>query len=117
MLPRKLFKTFLLILCEFHVVHSNPTHLPVPPYEPSTLATPTPPEENKRLKTKLLPSHVDAGMCPTVLPSVHTSLLANVYSNESLVCLRPLASAMLSILDPHRDSSDILLSPCVMETL
>jgi hypothetical protein len=26
--------TFLLILCEFHIMHPNPAHLPDPPYPP-----------------------------------------------------------------------------------
>lgn len=39
-------KTFLLIICEFHIMHPNSTHLPVFPYCPSALA-PFPPRENK----------------------------------------------------------------------
>lgn len=33
------FLFFLLILCACHLVHHNPTHLPIPPYLPSALAT------------------------------------------------------------------------------
>ena len=32
------FKNFLLIICKFHSMHPNPTHLPVPSNPLSTLA-------------------------------------------------------------------------------
>jgi hypothetical protein len=31
-------KNFLLVLCEFHIMHSNPTHLPLLTYSPFTFA-------------------------------------------------------------------------------
>lgn len=36
---KQLFKNFLLILCEFHIIHPNPTHLSLLSCPPSTLAT------------------------------------------------------------------------------
>lgn len=38
---------FLLVLSEFHILNSNHTHLPVPSYLPSTLATSSPTEKKK----------------------------------------------------------------------
>jgi len=40
-------KKKLLILCEFHFMHPNPTHILIPPYQPSTLET-SPLKENKQ---------------------------------------------------------------------
>lgn len=33
------FKNFLLVLCEFNIMHTNPTHLPLPSYLSFILAT------------------------------------------------------------------------------
>lgn len=44
---------FLLILCEFHFMHSDPIHFPVPLYSPSTLATFSPKEKkNTKINNK-----------------------------------------------------------------
>ena len=46
--------------------------------------------------------------CVTVCPTInHTSLLENVHCTESLVWFQASGSSTLSILDPHRDSSQI----------
>lgn len=50
---------FLLILCEFHTIHSNPTHLIVLLYTPSSLAT------SWQKKKNLV---VEAVVCPVVHP-------------------------------------------------
>jgi hypothetical protein len=75
--------------------------------------------ENKKLnqKTNKNPKPSCHGSCivstcPTVYSFVQTSLLARSQWSG----LRPLASVTLSILDPHQDSS-LLLLPCIMEIL
>ena len=100
---------FLLILCEFHIMHPSPTHLLVP----SFAIQPLPPQKIKHIQTiqatHRQPIITEAVVCHSVFPvcpAVHTSSLANVYCNESLVSgLRPLASVTPSILDLHWDSS------------
>ena len=54
-------------------------------------------------------------MCPTVGPSVYTSLFVNVYCNESLVWLK--ASGFCYSINPGSSSGLLLLWPCVMEIL
>jgi hypothetical protein len=48
-----------------------------------------------------------ATVVPITHPFVHTSLLANVYCNDSMVWHEVSASATLSILEPHWDFSRI----------
>lgn len=43
------FRHFLLILCGFHILHPNPTHLLIPSYPPSVLATSS---SSKKVKFK-----------------------------------------------------------------
>ena len=61
-------------------MHPNPTHLPIPSYPPLTTSPTT---EKKKLTVEA----VVLSQCvrPIVYPFVHTSLLANVHCNESLV--------------------------------
>jgi len=71
---------FLLVLCEFHIMHHSPTHLPLPLYLPST----TSPQQRK--KTLI----VEAAVCPTVCTSVHTSSLTDAHCLTSVLLLWPL---------------------------
>jgi hypothetical protein len=70
---------FLLIICEFHIVYSCPTHLTVPYYFPL-------PFQNYQMKNTCTEwinkwnetyhkKHfiVEAVLCPTIYPSIHTS--------------------------------------------
>ena len=59
-------------------MHSNPTHLPLILYLPSTLATSSEKKTNK---------WGCVIMCHTVYPFAQTGFLANVHCNESLVWL------------------------------
>jgi hypothetical protein len=79
--------------------HPNPTHLPIPPSLPSTLATKKQNKTNK--KTLALCGSCSVSQCITLYPFAQTSLLANVPWSG----LRPPASAIPSILGPHWDSS------------
>lgn len=71
-----------------------------------------PPVQNKQ-KTKEHKSQTKTSqhgvwcvtMCPTVYPFAHTALPANVCCNDTWPGLRLLTPAVLSILDPHCDSS------------
>lgn len=97
---------------------SNPSHLPVPSNLLSTYVTS--PHKRKQIKTpkkkKKNPEQTNknhlfmevvVSQWSHSTPCLHTSWLANVHGNETLVCLRPQASPPLSILDPHSDTSRI----------
>jgi hypothetical protein len=43
------FFNFLLIFCEFRIIHPSSTHLPIPVYPPSAPAT-SPAKQNKKQK-------------------------------------------------------------------
>lgn len=85
-----LFCAFLLILCEFRIMHPSSIHLPVPSYPFFTLAT-SPQNKNhtnkhinktkyrKYLTVKTIICH-NVSLCL----SVHTSSLGNVHCNKSL---------------------------------
>lgn len=61
---------FLLILCDFHIMHLKPTHLPTPLHQLSILAT-SPIKENKKQK----PNHLvmEAAVSQYVLQFTHLS--------------------------------------------
>jgi hypothetical protein len=71
---------FLLILGEFHIMHSNPTHLPIPSDRRFALSISIPHKRKKNLVVEVV--HVT--VCPIVYPSF-TPLLASIHCNESLV--------------------------------
>lgn len=54
------FFNFLLIFCEFHLMHPNSTHFPVSPYPLSTLATSK--HQKKTNKTKPKSHHGNRGV-------------------------------------------------------
>ena len=72
------FLIFFSIFCEFPIMHSNSTCIPIPSHLPSALQ---PPHQKKRVSLWVLQC---VTMCPTVHPLVHTSLLTNVHCSESL---------------------------------
>lgn len=82
------------------------------PYLPSNLAN-SPAKENK---TKTLPGTLWS-VPQYIYPFAPTASLANVHCTSLWSGSRPLASAVLSILESHWDSLAFLLFPCVMETL
>ena len=110
---------FLKILCEFHIMHPNLTHLPILSYLPCPQSLQSPPQKNIRVnKNNTTPLVVKAAACSVVHPFVHISLLALVHCNELLVCFQ--ASSSCSIINTECSQgllSDILLLPCVMEIL
>lgn len=105
------FFSFLLVVCEFHITHPNPTHLPVPLYLPSALATS---QQNKQ--TKIV---VEAAICHSVShsePFVHTDLLANAHFKELLVWFKVGFYYNINTGSPPGLLLDILL-PWVKEVL
>jgi hypothetical protein len=109
------FSTILLFLCEFHIMHANPTHLSVPPSPTSTLAI-SPTKENKQLikiKTTIkIIKQTNKNISPWKLWCVkvlcQTALLANLHCNESLIWLESFSTP--SILDAHQGFSQISCS-------
>lgn len=90
-----------LILCEFNIMQTNPTHFPslhicLPPLQPHA--------KSKKVSKKYL--NVEAAMCFTVFPSTQTVLFANVRCNESLVRSQGLFVFCFT-LRPHQDSSPL----------
>ena len=105
------FKHFLLILCEFHILYLNPTRLPVPSYITSALGNTTPTmNKNKTNQTNKKYLAMEVAVCPGdhtvyLLPKqtdLQTFIAVSHWSGSG-----PLASAMSSIQDPHRDSTQI----------
>lgn len=80
------FKNFQLILCEFHIVHHNPSHLPIPPSPPFTLATSSLEENKLNIKMKYENRGAHSESCG--MSFAHTALLVNVYCTELLICSR-----------------------------
>lgn len=74
------FLNFLLVLCEFHIMHTNPTHLPSP-------CTCPPPLQPPLWKKKLIVEAVVCHSLYTIDSFVYISLLASVHCSESLVWL------------------------------
>lgn len=68
-------------------MHTHPTHLPVPSYPPSTIAT-SPIKEKKKISWKDYPGNCRVSQRVTVHPLVQTASLANVHYNKSLVCFK-----------------------------
>jgi len=99
-------------------MHPNPTHLPLSLYLPSNLAM-TPPQNTKiknRNKTKSPKPNISA--CRGLIYSMSRCVSHYTLSSTHLYLptfiatshwydLRPLASATLSVLGPHRDSSQM----------
>ena len=77
-----------LILCEFHIMHPNSLISPSLFIQPPTLQ---PPQLQKKTKVKQSIENISlwklwcVPVRPTVYPFVHTSSLAKVHCNESLV--------------------------------
>ena len=72
---RHTFYKIWLILCEFHIMHPNPTHLSVPLDLLSALETSSPPNKSKsnKIKTKQNIKSSHHGSCSvSVCPSVYT---------------------------------------------
>lgn len=88
--------SFLLILCEVHIIHPNPTHLSTPPNLLSIPAT-SPPKENKQTNKHLAG---EAVVCHTVDPFAQTALLADAHRSGALDWFEVSASATLSALGP-----------------
>jgi hypothetical protein len=112
-----LFLISLLIPCEFHTMHPNRTHLPIPLYPPSKEKNKNKTINNNNNKKSRCGS-CSVSVCPTVSPFVHTSLLANVHCNALLVwfetsgfCYSIYTGSSLGLL------SDVLFSLCVVEIL
>lgn len=107
-----MFLNFLLVLCQFHIIHPSPIHRPLSSYLASTLATSSPTAEEKKLI-------VEAKVCHSVSHSVcfcPQLLLANIHCNDLVSGTKPLVSATqyctsLGLL------LDILLLPCALEIL
>ena len=103
------FNFFLLILCEFHIMHSIPLISPVPLYPPSTIAT----SPSKTKKMSLWTRQCVTTVCPKV-SSVKTSSLANVHCNEPWVWFETSGSCCTINTGSSRD---ILLLSCVIKIL
>jgi hypothetical protein len=86
-------------------MYSNPTHLPIPSYLPSNLATFSPKEKKSCC--------VSCTVRPTVHPFVHTALLTHVHA-MSLVLFEALGFCYTINAG---SSLGLLLLPCVMEGL
>ena len=74
-----------MISCEFHIMYPDLTHLLIFPHHPHLIFPPTlqpPPFSSNVLKIHL---NMEAVVCHRVYTFVHTSALANVHDNESLV--------------------------------
>lgn len=86
-----------MVLCEFHIMHPKPIHLSHPSHWPSILETSPTTEENKSCGSysvsQCVPQHT--------LLSTYLSLLAKLIAMAPWSCMKPLASATLSTLDPH----------------
>lgn len=101
------FLSFIGSLWTSHHV-SQSTHLPVPPslhISPLPMQLPSP-QKNKQQTKKLLTT--EAEECHSVshsIPFAQTAWLANAHCIASLEWIKPFASATLSILGPHQDSS------------
>lgn len=68
--------TILLSLCEFHIMHSNPTHLLIPSYLLSTLTTSPSKEKSILLWETFLKDKVLAFLlCSPGWPGIHNPLL------------------------------------------
>lgn len=96
----------LLVLCDFYTMHPNSTHLPLPLYLPSKLAT----SLQQRKKIVLW----GVAVCPAVHPLSTLLRLQMFVAVAHGSGTRPLASAMLSKLEPHGLILDILLLLCVL---
>lgn len=90
----------LLVLCEIHIMCPNPTHLSLLSYPPSTLAT-SPPQEKKKILQWRLQCVPEYTLWSTLL-CLQVFIAVTPWSGT-----RPLASAALSVLEPHWDSSRI----------
>jgi len=64
--------------CEFHIMYLNLTHLPLPLFQPFTLAT------SHSIKEKKSHGSYRVSQCVPVFPLVHISLLANFHCNYLL---------------------------------
>lgn len=76
--PQNSLFIVLFILCQFHVMHPSPTHLPIFSDPPSALATSLHPKKEKIKQDKrkiLLRKQQGTTVCHTVHPFVQTSLL------------------------------------------
>jgi hypothetical protein len=111
---------FLLILCEFHIMHPSPTHLLVP----SFAIQPLPPQKIKHIQTiqatHRQPIITEAVVCHSVFPvcpAVHTSSLANVYCSESVVWFQTSGFCDTINIRSSLGLLVILLLSCVMEIL
>lgn len=104
----------IVILCEFHTMHLNPTHVPASPYLLSNLSNSLA-EENK---TKTLPTEAAVSPQYTLLP---TELYLQMFIAVSHCSgSRPLACYQHWTLTTGCSLEvilDILLSPCVMKVL
>ena len=105
---------FLLILCEFPIMHPNRTHLPSPCVHPPPLQPPFQKKIKKQKQkqattTKPKKAHHGSYNVSQCVPQ-YTFLSTHLYLGMFFAMshwsgLRSLASATLPILDPHRDSS------------
>lgn len=91
------------ILCEFHIMHSAPTHLPVPSYPPSILPTsPSKENERERERENLV---VEVSVCLSVYPLSKHLCLQMFISVSCWSGSRLWVLPHLSILDPYLASS------------
>ena len=82
---------FLLILCEFHIMHPNPTHLSVPSHPLSALAT-SPYEKQEQTYKQENPSH-HGSFCP------HSCTCKCSWQCELLIWFK--ASGFCCTINPH----------------
>jgi hypothetical protein len=98
------FLNFVLVLCEFHTTHPNPTHLYLPYSHPPPLQS--------RLATEGGNLIVEAVVCQCVAQYIllSTCLCRQMFISITHPSTRPLASAPLPILKPSLGLlADILL--------
>lgn len=101
-------------LCDVHIVHPYPIHLPLPLYSLSTLPT-SPTTKKKNLV-------VETGVCHSVshsvYPFIYTSSIANIYCSDLLVWYEASDFCYsINTITLLRFLLDILLLPWVMEIL
>lgn len=111
-LEYRLFLNLSLVLCEFHILHPNPTHLPLPftlPFHPCYLLCN---RKNSPCRSCSVPWCVPRySLCPySLLNKVHCTDLS-VWFEASGFCYFISTGTSLGLL------LAILLSPCVMEIL
>ena len=96
------FKNFLLVHCEFHIMHPKTTYFPLSSYPSFILATSTAPSTERK---KSCCGSCSRSQCIPHYTLVHTSFLANVHYNDLLVWSKASGFCYSINMQPHWESS------------